>query len=145
MWRTPVLKAISDMRSNIFISVLLISCTAKVSDEKRNHEAIIIHNSIMKKANQIEHRLNELRNDSTLSQDSLKLFSTLFEQWSEDIVDVPGTGNHDHSGHAHNHSTIRDITEEQILEIQRELDEQLSNIGKRMSRLKPDLIDDHEH
>lgn len=133
------------MRSNIIISVLLISCTSKVSDEKRNHEAIIIHNSMMKKANQIERHLNELKNDATVNRDSMKLFSTLFQQWSTDIVEIPGNENHDHSGHVHSHSTIPDITEEQMLEIQRELDERLSKIGKIISRLKPGLIDEHEH
>jgi hypothetical protein len=100
---------------------------------------------MMKRANQIEHRLNELKSDASVSQDSLKLFSMLIEQWRVDIVEVPGNENHDHTDHAHSHNTIPDITEEQMLEIQRELDERLSKIGNRINRLKPDLIDNHEH
>jgi hypothetical protein len=100
---------------------------------------------MMKKANQIEHRLNELKNDATVNRDSLKLFSTLFDQWKTDIVEVPGNENHNHAGHAHSHSAIPDITADQMLEIQGELDERLSKIGKRINSLKPDLFDNHEH
>jgi hypothetical protein len=139
------LNAVSEMRIAITISIALFSCSSRSSEDKINHEAIMLHNSMMKKANQIEHRLNGLWNDTTVNRDSLKLFSALFEQWRADIVEVAGNENHDHSDHAHSHSTIPDITEEQMLEIQRELDERLSKIGKRINRLKPDLINNHEH
>ena|SRR5688572_3285587 len=139
------LNPISEMKIAITISLALFSCSSRSAEDNINHEAIILHNSMMKKANQIEHRLNELKNDATVNQDSLKLFSTLFNQWRADIVEVPGHDNHDHTDHAHTHSAIPDITGEQMLEIQRELDERLSKIGKRIYRLKPDLIDKHEH
>jgi hypothetical protein len=131
------------MKIAITVSIALFSCTSQSADNKINHHAIMLHNSMMKKANQIGHRLNELSNDATVNQDSLKLLSKLFKQWQSDIVEVPGNEHHDHADHGH--TTAPDITKEQMLNIQRELDERLSKIGEKLNRLRPDLIGNHEH
>ncbi len=100
---------------------------------------------MIKKVEHIEHRLNELKADSTVSPDSIRLLIGFLEQWREDLVEVPGNGHHDH-GHALNHSATPELIDEQMLEIQKELDERLSGIGKRATQLKPQLThDEHIH
>lgn len=134
------------MRLTILTSIIfLLSCSSKSSEDKRNHEAIILHNSMIKKANQIDLRLNELKYDSSVNQDSVMLLSKALEQWKYDLVEVPGNEehNHDHHNHAHNDNKIPEVTEEQMLAIQRELDERLSGIGSRVINLKPTLNNEH--
>jgi hypothetical protein len=134
------------MRKNILVILALVSCTPKTSEKNINHQAIVLHNSMVKKANHIEHRLNEIKKDSAISRDSLALLSTLLARWKGELVEVPGNEDHDHAGHEHHHGKAIDLTDEQILEIQKELDERLSSIGQRVSRLKPENNDDqHIH
>lgn len=129
---------------NIIISLVLFSCSSKTSDE-RNSEAIALHNSMIQKANHIEHLLSEMKGDTAINKDSIAVLSALLEHWKASLVEVPGN-DHDHAAYAHHHSEPLDVTEEQMLEIQKELDERLSTIGKRLSLLKPEPIDNnHEH
>lgn len=101
---------------------------------------------MMKKASHIEHRLNEIKRDTTVNRDSIALLVMLLEQWKADLVAVPDNDNHAHLDHAHNHNASLDLTAEQMLEIQMELDQRLSSLGKRISQLKPETShNDHEH
>jgi hypothetical protein len=137
------------MKRIMTIAMLVVSCTSKVPEEKLNNEAIILHNSMVEKANLIKHRLNELKNDSAISQDSVTLLLELLKQWQRDLVEVPGNEEHGHANHDDHHShhdhSVLDVTPEQMLEIQKELDARLSNIGKRTTSLKPDNEDEHAH
>lgn len=135
------------MRLAIVISIILAGCSSRSSEEKRNYEAIILHNSMMEKANEIEHRLNELRDDTSVSKDSVAILFTALEQWKADLVEVAGSEehSHDHQGHSHQCNAIPNVvTEQQQLKIQKELDERLSRIGTRISHLKPET-NDQEH
>lgn len=138
----PGSKTIDDMRNSILIiSLLVLGCTSKSTEAGNNYEAILLHNSMLEKADHIEDRLNELSGDSLVNQDSVDLFTILLQHWKADLIEVPGNEAHDHvhQGHAHSHGTIPDITAEQMLAVQRELDQRLSEIGKRIADLKPEL------
>lgn len=137
------------MRFIMLVPVILLSCSSRSKEEKRYHESIILHNSMIKKVNQIEYRLNEIANDTAdVPQDSVDVLRSLLEEWKGDLVEVPGNEDHIHDqhSHAHSHASAPDVTEEQMLAIQKELDERLSSIGKRIADLKPESNDvDHDH
>jgi ABC-type nickel/cobalt efflux system permease component RcnA len=134
------------------ILFLLLSCNSKKSERRQDHEAIALHNSMIKKANEIQHRLNVLEGDSTINRDSIFILSGMLEQWKRELVEVPGNEDHgDHAHHDHDHEHVHgdktsELTEEQMLEIQKELDRRLSAIGVRIMNLRPEpKHTEHQH
>lgn len=100
---------------------------------------------MLKKASQIEHTLNDLTHDSWVNKDSVEHLFGALKQWRSDLVEVPGNEEPDHE-HSHGHDRIPEVTEEQMLAIQKELDERLSEIGKRVSIFRPERVGkDHMH
>jgi hypothetical protein len=135
------------MKKLIVVAILAVSCTSKTSEDRLNTEAILLHNSMIKKSVMIRNRLTELKSDSSVSQDSVRRLFELLERWESDLVEVPGNEHHDdaHHSHDHGHATPA-VTAEQMLAIQKELDKRLSVIGSRIFNLKPELDHvDHEH
>jgi hypothetical protein len=113
----------------------LIACSSKNPDENLNAQAILLHNSMMKKANEIERALADFEKNSRLNMDSVKVLRNALEQWEAEIVEVPGNENHDHEAqHHHDHKPL-DVTAEQMLAIQKDFDLRLSSIEKRITRL----------
>lgn len=132
---------LKSVRIAVAVSFVLSGCSTKPAESKANHEAIVLHNSMMKKADLIRYRLDELKADSMISRDSVAVLSHALAQWQADIVEVPANehhehGDHDHHAQDHGHNPPPDVTEEQMLDIQKELDERLIAIGKRVANLK---------
>jgi hypothetical protein len=125
------------MKMLILLSLaVLTGCSSKKIDEKINSQSIVIHNSMIKKAQAIEDVLTNLVADSlsTVNADSIATLLQMLEEWENDLVEVPGNKDHQHEGRHHDHKPL-DVTAEQMLEIQQELDTRLSMIGKRLDRL----------
>lgn len=89
-----------------------------------------------RKADEMEHHLNELLKDrpSVHNTDSVIILLGALEEWENDLVEMPGNEEHDHSGHHHDH-TVLEVTAEQMFQIQKELNIRLTNIGKRINTL----------
>jgi hypothetical protein len=121
----------------VYSLIITFSCTSKLDESKLNREAIALHNSMVERAASIESKLNDLKGDSTVNQDSVGLLIKLFNDWKGDVVEVPGneSESHDHHGRHHDHSPVS-VTGEQMLEIQRELNDRLTILEKRADRLK---------
>ncbi len=128
------------MRIATGLTIIIIGCSSGSHENKLHEQAITLHNSIMRKADQIERRLDELKNIKSVNQDSIVALTALFNEWEADIVEVPGNDSHDHDqgAHSHSHTPAPNVTDEQMLEIQKELDVRLSVIEKRINSLKPD-------
>jgi hypothetical protein len=133
------------MKRIVTFAFILLSCTSKISDDKLTDEAISLHHSMIKKSNMIRHRLNELQKDPAVNQDSVAHFLELLKQWETDLVEVPGDEDHVHGTHSHHDHPPHDVTPEQMLEIQKDLDARLGNIGKNTTKLKPHNDDGHQH
>lgn len=135
------------MRKLIAVAILAVSCTSKASEDHLNTQAILLHNSMIKKSVMMRNRLNELKSDSSVSQDSVGRLFQLLKHWEADLIEVPGNEHHDDAHHSHDHShATPDVTAEQMLAIQKELDERLSRIGNRIFNLKPEADHvDHKH
>ena len=125
------------MRIILFIPVvILIGCSSKKEDEKLNEKSIVIHNSMMKKAGEIENELVIVRSDSipNVNKDSIDVLLSDLEQWENDLVEVPGNSNDHHEEHHHDHhNPAPEVTASQMLQIQQELDMRLKIISKRTS------------
>jgi hypothetical protein len=126
------------MRSILVYSVIIaFSCASRKDEAKLNREAIVLHNSMMERAALIESKLVDLKDDSTVNQDSVGWLITFLNEWKGDVVEVPGneSESHDHHGHHHDHSLVN-VTSEQMLEIQRELNDRLTILEERTGNLK---------
>jgi hypothetical protein len=121
------------------LMLLMISCSSK-QDKSDYRHAAILHNAMMDRARLIERDLNVLHHDSLTQdvRDSLDVIANLFRAWKEDVVEVPGNDTHEHEDHSHGHAqTAPEVTPQQMLEIQKELDARLSFIGKKLALIKP--------
>lgn len=85
----------------------------------------------------MDHHLNELLKDknSVINKDSIIILLGALEEWENDLVEIPGNEEHDHSGHHHHDHTVIEVTAKQMFQIQKELDIRLANIGKRIITL----------
>ncbi len=122
-------------------TLLLILIASGCDNAKRQsdltNQAIVIHNSMIKKADGIERALQELSNDSTFihQQDSIHVAKNMLASWKLELVEVPGNESHQHDNHHHAQQSI-DVTDEQMLAIQEELSYKLSSIEKLIMRIK---------
>lgn len=82
----------------------------------------------------MERHLNELLKDKTsvINKDSIIILLVALEEWENDLVEIPGNEEHDHSDHHHDH-TVLEVTSEQMLLIQKEMDRRLALIGQRIN------------
>jgi hypothetical protein len=127
--------------------LLMASCSSK-QDKSDYRQAAIVHNAMMDRARWIERDLNTLHND-TLTQevrDSLEVITNILHAWKQDVVEVPGNDMHEHNNHSHSHAQVApEVTPQQMLEIQKELDARLSFIGKRLALIKSKNDDPNDH
>lgn len=133
---------------SLIVWVLMnLSCS---SDQRKDDysSSVILHNSLMEKARHIEMDLRTLKSEALSKDvmDSLESIAKELSVWKHDIVEVPGNDVHSHQSHSHEHTTAPlEVTPEQMLEIQKELDSRLSAIGKKLARLNPHNDNNHVH
>ena len=125
---------------------MAIACSSP--QEKADYtESAILYNSMMTKSLFIERDLNALRSDTatTAKDDSLEVISTLFEEWKQDVIDVPGNDKHRQIRRYVKRNESASLTPEQMLEKQKELDVRLSVIGTKLAAIKPNTTNLHDH
>lgn len=98
-----------------------------------------IHNQMISTKDTLEQTLLNLKKDTSglVSQDSILAWEELLKIWENDLVEVPGNElHHDHhqseSNPHHSHQQL-DVTPEQMLEVQKELQQRLTAIEKRIA------------
>lgn len=132
------------MRSHRWILLCCLVITAcnkqQNKDEVVLRQAAVVHNEMMEAAHELEERLDSLGNDSLNAAlaDSVSVWKELFEEWENDVVEVPG--NEEHAGHGkeehhHEHKSV-EVTPDQMLIIQRELKNRLDHIRKRIEMIR---------
>jgi len=74
--------------------------------------------------------------DSTLAvySDELTALKAEFDEWEETVVDM-GEGGHEDHHHPHAHQPRPELTDQQLLDVQRESRAQLLSISERLSGL----------
>lgn len=124
---------------SVMVLAVLIGCSSKRDDEKLNKKSIVIHNSMVQKASQLENELRLLKSDSisVVNKDSIDVLLFALEEWEQDLVEIPGNESHHNlEHHHHDHSSkAPEVTASQMLQIQQELDRRLKTISKSASDL----------
>lgn len=121
----------------ILLLITFVSCSSK-RDKNEYAASALLHNSMMNRSVYIARDLNVLLGDSLPPevQDSLDVLVQMLDAWKKDVQEVPGNEHHEnHSHHDHNHSAA-EVTPEQMLLIQKELDSSLSVIARRVTSIR---------
>lgn len=118
----------------IVACLLWLACTGRHAHENEYAQSVVIHNSMIRKGNEMEHAIREMLVDSLLlnNRDSLQAILSDLQAWKTQLVEVPGNESHDHA--SHDHETIN-ITPEQMLLVQQSLDNALGSIAQRLIQL----------
>ncbi len=123
------------------VCMLMLACTAKQAEQKEYEQAALIHNAMLDKAGKLEDTLTLMLTDSAWlnQQDSVKAILAALENWEKQLVEVPGNEDHDHNHGAHEHHDHEqapvEVTPEQMLLIQQDLESRLTNISKRLQQI----------
>jgi ABC-type nickel/cobalt efflux system permease component RcnA len=136
MNRFVLMSTFFSMRSIFLFAVL---CTAaacqspQTSDELK--QAGEIHLQALALSAQLENSLDSLGQTTTVPPDSLAAWKRELEAWEENLVEVPGLGHehdHDHEGHDHHHEAAPNITDADMLKVQKEALRQLQALQIRI-------------
>ncbi|MEM9897723.1 MAG: hypothetical protein AAF789_15305 [Bacteroidota bacterium] len=129
-------------------SLLLFSCSRGEGSEEALQEATKLQDATMKAELDMEDKLKALSSSITVLPDSLKsvpldsleAIQADYTEWQSTLVTIPGEehDHHDHSGHDHDHdhAPADDLTPEMMLEIQKELNKQASQLTGRIMNLE---------
>jgi hypothetical protein len=121
--------------------MLMVACTAKQAEHQEYEQSALLHNAMLNQASKMEDTLALMLADSAWinQQDSLNAILAALENWEKQLVEVPGNEDHDHNHGAHEHHDHEqasvEVTPEQMLLIQRELENRLNNISKRLQQI----------
>ncbi len=132
------------MRKLIGIFVVLLACTTSTKEES-NPQIIEIHNTAIKKGNEVEKIIDKIKNyakDSTDSLenrllDSVEVLRDDLTEWKETIVEVPGY-EHNHV-HDHSHKEPLQLTPDMMLEIQKDIEERVDKLLIRAQEISEKL------
>lgn len=123
------------------VCMLMLACTAKQAEHQEYEQAALLHNAMLDKAGKLEDTLTLMLADSVWlnQQDSVKAILAALENWEKQLVEVPGNEDHDHNHGAHEHHDHEqapvEVTPEQMLLIQQDLESRLTNISKRLQQI----------
>ena len=136
MNRFVLMSTFFSMRS-IFLFVVLCTVAAcqspQTSDELK--QAGEIHLQALALSAQLENSLDSLGQTTTVPPDSLAAWKRELEAWEENLVEVPGLEHehdHDHEGHDHHHEAAPNITDADMLKVQKEALRQLQALQIRI-------------
>lgn len=117
--------------------LFLLACNARHTDMNEYAQSIVIHNSMVKKAKEMEQEIHLMLTDSTsrINTDSVNSILADLQEWKNQLIEVPGNESHDHTTDHHDHEIV-EITPEQVLLVQQSLDDALGRIGQRLMHLK---------
>ncbi len=144
------------MKKIWILLAVFISCSSpnkEVNDYLS--EAAEFHDAAIKTGHDLSLRISQIKQiEEELSkpdQDTLQVLMKDLGEWYDSVVEVPGHehGDHDHHGHdheGHDHhdhdhdhdhgpNYLEGLSEEQILEIQKELKKEIDVIGVRIRML----------
>jgi hypothetical protein len=119
----------------VFISY---SCnSSSQQEEKLLHEAAEIHNEMVHEMQELKQAVHQLQRTSKNAaiQDSIPVILSVIEEWEQELVEVPGNEHSHENGEHHHHQAKVEVTSQELLNIQRELDGRRKLIKKRFNGL----------
>ncbi len=141
-----------------FFQVLLISlmgCSTSSSNDPlleeayQHHQAAMsIHDSVISKINALKQQVSTIQDEDSTANGYLRALQAIeqdFELWDESLVSVPGyetehEHNHDHDhdhdhDHHHSHDELKDMSPEQVLELQKGLKVEIARLNEKADSL----------
>lgn len=119
--------------------LLMLDCTSKKTQDESFAAAADIHNRMVTRAQELERDIHALMQTPSPATDSLEAVLRDLQSWKDQLVEVPGHEHHegdDAHGHEHHHAPPTQVTPDQMLLIQRDLDSTLNLLGERLTRIK---------
>lgn len=125
----------------IFLLAIFLTAVACSRQEEKSHELIEanrLHLEAIEISQELESKLESLsshaKSDAKKSQiDSLK---SLIEMWEENMIEVPGFAHaHDHGHGAHEHKSAPPMTDESMLDYQRQSREAIKELKEAIVKL----------
>jgi hypothetical protein len=142
--------------SALLIGLLYACTTPPTEDDATLQEAARVHTEAMRIEAEVEARFvraDSLRQLAALAEPDtgrirqrerlLQAFDqtrSAFRSWQQEIVEVPGAGEHEHHDHGHGHShdhaatPLPEVSAEQMLEIQQEMKRTIEMIQEELNR-----------
>jgi len=124
------------MRSSFLFAVqcAVAACQSpQTSDELKQAGKIHLHALAL--SAKLENSLDSLGQTTTVPPDSLAAWKRELKAWEENLVEVPGLEpehDHDHEGHDHHHAAPPNITDADMLNVQKEALRQLQALEIRI-------------
>lgn len=124
------------------IMVALWACGGKPTDNQTLVEANRIHLESISIQEKIEPKIEQLDSLKSTLKDSTKIakienIKQMFEEWEESLIEVPGFEHehHKHDGHEHHHKPAPEMTDESMLDYQKNTKKAIEELKSQVDEL----------
>ncbi|MCU0324068.1 MAG: hypothetical protein MUF45_02285 [Spirosomaceae bacterium] len=124
------------------ITTLLMACGGKQTDNPILAEANKIHIESIAIQEAIEPKIEQLDSLKSTLNDSTKIakledIKKMFIEWEEGLLEVPGFEHqhHNHEGHSHKHKPAPEMTDESMLEYQKNTKKAIEELQAQLNEL----------
>ncbi|GGM73145.1 hypothetical protein GCM10010967_00850 [Dyadobacter beijingensis] len=123
----------------IAICLLTAACSKKNENSRELVEANRLHLEAIEISKELEARLDSISANSSndVDQSQIDSLKSLIEVWETNVIEVPGFAHaHDHAHGAHSHKAAPPMTDESMLDYQRQSKEAILELRHAIKRLE---------
>ncbi|WP_353722459.1 hypothetical protein [Dyadobacter sp. 676] len=127
--------------SILILAAAVLSCSKGNEKSPELIEANRLHLEAMKISVQLEQKLENLSSQAKSAAQKTRIDSlkNLIEVWEENLIEVPGFAHaHDHTHGAHTHKAAPSMTDESMLDYQRQSKEAIIELRDVITKLDRD-------
>ena len=123
------------MKTVLFLTGMMLALSCSQKENALLKKASAIQEESFSVLDDIQATIQSLRKNPALI-DSIAKIEREIAKWENEMVDVPGyeSTHHQHK-HSHSHKVV-ELTPEQMLSVQQELKQQLTDIQARLKKLQ---------
>lgn len=130
----------SDIRPLFLLAIFLttFSCNRRGENSPQLIEANRLHLEAIEISKQLEQNLDNLsmRAKDDVEKSEIDSLKNLIEVWEENLIEVPGfPHDHAHEAHSHEHKTAPPMTDESMLDYQRQSREAIVELKEVITKL----------
>lgn len=125
----------------IFLLAIILTAAACARQEEKSPqliEANRLHLEAIEISKELESKLESLSShtESGAKQSQIDSLKSLIEMWEENVIEVPGFAHaHDHAHGAHEHKSAPPMTDESMLDYQRQSREAIVELKEVITKL----------
>jgi hypothetical protein len=126
----------------IFLLTILLAAAACARQEEKSPqliEANRLHLEAVEISKELESKLDSLspHAESGVKKSQIDSLKSLIEMWEENMIEVPGFAHaHDHGHGAHEHKSAPPMTDESMLDYQRQSREAIIELKEAITKLE---------